>query len=101
MTATLALSSCIDQDNNNEATETTTPTESIDTTDNDQVLRGIAVDGSHRNVYIEVNGDTMDFELPPAMDFTWEIGDSIAIEMAKANDGSDSIASVVNLTAQL
>ena len=60
-------------------------------------LKGVAVDGSRRNIYIKVNEDTIDYELPPASDFTWSVGDSVLVVLQKTEHG-DSIAQMTNLT---
>lgn len=56
----------------------------------EQVVKGVAIDGSRRNIYIASQGDTLDFELPPEIDFSWEIGDSIIVKFVESDYG-DSV----------
>ena len=56
----------------------------------EQVVKGVAIDGSRRNIYIAAGSDTLDFELSPDIDFSWEIGDSIYVKFVKTEYG-DSV----------
>lgn len=62
----------------------------------DRLYRGIVVDGSRSNINLKFYDDTLDFEIPSDLDFTYEIGDSVSILVKTASNGSDSIASIEN-----
>ena len=62
----------------------------------DRLYRGIIVDGSRSNINLRFYGDTLNFELPSDLDFTYEIGDSVSILVKTDSNGSDSIASIEN-----
>lgn len=61
----------------------------------EHTIKGIAVDGSRRNIYVAIDGDTMDFELAPDLDFSWEIGDSIMVKYVTTEYG-DSVTYINN-----
>ena len=64
----------------------------------DMLYRGIVVDGSRSNINLKFYDDTLDFEIPSDIDFTYEIGDSISILVKVDSNGADSIASLENLS---
>ena len=66
----------------------TVPVDSVNI--GEQVVKGVAVDGSRRNIYIASGSDTLDFELSPDIDFSWEIGDSIYVKFVTTEYG-DSV----------
>ena len=96
----LALGAC--DDGKNEATtnhgvdsDSVAANEPIDV-NGDRLYRGIIVDGSRSNINLRFYGDTLNFELPSDLDFTYEIGDSVSILVKTDSSGSDSIASIEN-----
>ena len=73
------------------------PIDSIDEGgDSVWLYRGIIVDGSRSNLNLKFYGDTLDFELPSDLEFTYEIGDSVSILVKADSNGSDSIAEIHN-----
>ena len=90
----LAMTSCDGLFGNRTNNDDTINTQ-VDSTElisTEHVIKGIAVDGSRRNIYI-ANGDyTLDFELSPDLDldFSWEIGDSVVIKYVNRDYG-DSV----------
>lgn len=64
----------------------------------DMLYRGTVVDGSRRNISLKFYDDTLDFEIPYYIDFTYEVGDSISILVKVDSNGADSIASLENLS---
>ena len=73
------------------------PIDSIDVNgDSMWLYRGIIVDGSRSNINLKFYGDTLDFEIPSDMDFTYEVGDSVSILIKASSNGSDSIAEIRN-----
>ena len=73
------------------------PIDSIDVNgDSMWLYRGIIVDGSRSNINLKFYDDTLDFEIPSDMDFTYEVGDSVSILIKADSNGSDSIAEIQN-----
>ena len=72
--------------------QTDTTSQPVDSTaiNKEVTVTGIAVDGSRRNIFMQVDDDTLDFELPPETDFSWEIGDTITVKYFPTEYG-DSI----------
>lgn len=64
----------------------------------DMLYRGIVVDGSRSNINLKFYDDTLDFEIPSDIDFTYEVGDSISILVKVDSNGADSIATIENLS---
>lgn len=98
--ATLAMGACTDgnneADNQAKDSDTIVKNEPIDV-NGDRLYRGIIVDGSRSNINLRFFDDTLDFELPSDLDFTYEIGDSVSILVKTDSNGSDSIAEIKNL----
>lgn len=63
--------------------------------DTARTITGVAIDGSRRSLYLKVQDDTLNFELPPDIEVSWDIGDTISIVVVPTPEG-DSIATVVN-----
>ena len=77
------------------------PVDSIDVNgDSVWLYRGIVVDGSRSNINLKFYDDTLDFEIPSDMDFTYEVGDSVSILVKADSNGSDSIAEIQNYNQQ-
>ncbi|MBR1726085.1 MAG: hypothetical protein IJ724_05470 [Muribaculaceae bacterium] len=97
---TLAMGACTDgkneADNQAKDSDTIVKNEPIDV-NGDRLYRGIIVDGSRSNINLRFFDDTLDFELPSDLDFTYEIGDSVSILVKTDSNGSDSIAEIQNL----
>ena len=98
--ATMVMGACTDGSN-----QAGTPAKDSDTVaqrnepidvNGDRLYRGIVVDGSRSNINLKFYGDTLDFEIPSDLDFTYEIGDSVSILVKTASNGADSIASIEN-----
>lgn len=66
----------------------------------DRLYLGTIVDGSRSNVNLKFYDDTLDFEIPSDLDFTYEVGDSVSILVKTASDSSDSIARIQNLSVE-
>lgn len=92
--AAMSLAACTDTETQN-AQDNTQPADSV-VVDNDgpHTVEGIAIDGSRRNIFIQLGKDTVDYEFTTDNDLTWEIGDTLDVEVMPAADGSDSIISV-------
>ena len=54
-------------------------------------VTGIAVDGASRTVYVAVDQDTFDFELPLDIDLHWQIGDRLSVTFVKTEEGDSVI----------
>jgi len=98
--ATMVMGACTDGSNQAGTTAKDSDTvaqrnEPIDV-NGDRLYRGIVVDGSRSNINLKFYGDTLDFEIPSDLDFTYEIGDSVSILVKTASNGADSIASIEN-----
>lgn len=80
----LTLSSCDGMFSNNAEQQDSVAqqADSIEVETAEKVIRGIAIDGSRRNIYVAVGTDTLDFELSYdlGVDFSWEIGDSVIVK---------------------
>lgn len=100
MALAVAMIGCADGNETSDGNVTSTdsvPTQ-LATQPDVEVVSGVAVDGSHRNIYIESQGDTLDYELPPATDFTWNVGDSVRVELKHDDQGNDIVTSIKNLS---
>lgn len=98
--AAMALGACTDD--NSDSTSTTIDSDSMAKANGyidvngDRLYRGIVVDGSRSNINLRFYDDTLDFEIPSDIDFTYEVGDSVSILVKTAANGADSIAEVKN-----
>lgn len=100
LTTTLLLTSCEGFWNSNQEQQENDveQTDSLVVDTGEREIRGIAIDGSRRNIYVAVQGDTMDFELSPDVDvdFSWEIGDSVMVKYYTTQYG-DSVSHIATL----
>ena len=98
--AMLMLWSC-DAFTGGQGDQTDTIAQPVDSTmlvDDDVItVRGEAVDGSRRNIYVQVGDSTYSFELDPSIEVEWEIGDSLMVRY-KTTELGDSVIEVQNTT---
>ena len=62
------------------------------------VVKGEAVDGSRRNIYVQVGDSTYSFELSPGVNVQWQIGDTLTVRYKPTEEG-DSVIEVTNANA--
>ncbi|MBQ7691713.1 MAG: hypothetical protein IJT30_11070 [Muribaculaceae bacterium] len=74
---------------NQQVVSTEVPGDSI------HVLRGEVVDGSRRNIYVQVGDSTYSFELDPSFDLQYEIGETLTVRYVTTEQG-DSVIGVQN-----
>ena len=93
--ATLLTLSCTREAQGDNNCCDTVPADSLTATpaDTARTITGIAIDGSRRNIYLKVADDTLDYELPPSQDISWEIGDTVHVHLVATAEG-DSVASM-------
>ena len=84
-------------DNGNDSTDSLEQdTTSAVATNAMEEVTGVVVDGSRRNIYLQVGDSTYDFDLPQfEEDVSWEEGDTLTVTYRKSPSG-DSVTSVVN-----
>ena len=96
--ALLLLGACTGNSDKGGQTDSTAVTvDSTDVADDGvKVVRGEVVDGSRRNIYVQVGDSTYSFELDPSMeDVQYEIGESLTVRYITTSDG-DSVIDVQN-----
>lgn len=100
--AMLTLWSCDTFTGGGQGDQTDTITQPVDSTmladDDVLTVRGEAVDGSRRNIYVQMGDSTYSFELDPSIEVEWEIGDTLMVRY-KTTELGDSVIEVQNCTA--
>ena len=61
-------------------------------------VQGEAVDGSRRNIYVQVGDSIYSFELDPSISVEWEVGDTLIVRYKSLEQG-DSVVEVKNISA--
>ncbi len=100
---TLSLSACTEwgnTDHNAEQADTLTDEQIDSTLQSEPTITGVAIDGSRRNVFLQVDNDTLDFELAGTDNLTWEIGDTITLRFEKGPTGNDTIIHLIDVKSQ-
>lgn len=90
---TLSFAACTEWGSDEHQVEQadTLTSEQIDSALKDLTITGVAVDGSRRNVFLQVEGDTIDYELESSGDLTWDIGDTLTLQRVKEENGDSAI----------
>lgn len=97
--AMLALWSCDmfgnGGDNSNDTLQQPVDSTALAPADSLLTVQGEAVDGSRRNIYVQVGDSTYSFELAPSIDVEWEVGDTLIVRYKSLEQG-DSVVEVTN-----
>ncbi len=97
--ATALFFTACNEGSNNDADNDSMDTDSVavEQTDGDSIpeITGVIVDGARRNIDLQVNDDTLNFELPDAIVATWQIGDTVTVRYTSGEMG-DSVVDLIN-----
>lgn len=95
-TAAMGFTACKggNGDNNNAGVDST----AIATVDSTivQEVTGVVVDGARRNIDLQVDDDTLNFELPSDIDASWQIGDTLTLRYYLTRENGDSVVEVID-----
>jgi len=93
----LSIASCTDGSSTNDNNGCDSDSVTIAEGDTGAIeVTGVVIDGARRNIDLQVDNDTLNFELTSSEDVSWEIGDTLTIRYYKTAENGDSVVEVLD-----